>query len=174
MLRKVRVVLILVVLLLVAAPALAGGWAIVTLDSLPGEVRAGETLSVGFRVLQHGHRPTDGALATLNARNEATGERVSADARQSGDKGHYVVDVVFPSEGQWEWSIAAFGPEVQLAPLTVLPATAPIADSAPPAGTVPVQEVLRWTALAMLATSVALAVLAVRQRDVVGAPAVGD
>ena len=52
------VVAILAMLALVA-PALAGGWAVVTLDSLPREVHAGERLQVGFMVRQHGKTPTN-------------------------------------------------------------------------------------------------------------------
>jgi len=37
-----------------SAPALAGGWAVVTLDTLPAAPRAGQTLSLGFMVRQHG------------------------------------------------------------------------------------------------------------------------
>lgn len=174
MLRKLGVLGIFIGLLLVAAPVLAGGWAVITLDSLPGEVRAGETLSIGFMVRQHGQTPTNSASPTLSAHNPATDERFTVDARQSGETGHFVVDVVFPSEGQWEWSILGFGPPLQYAPLTVLPPAAPSVDTAPTASAFPIHEALRWTALALLLAAGIMAVLAVRERDAVRAPAVGD
>lgn len=172
--RKLSVLGILIGLLLLARPVLAGGWAVITLDSLPGEVRAGETLSIGFMVRQHGQTPTNGVSPTLSAYNAETGERVTADARQSGETGHFVVDVVFPGEGQWEWSLSGFGPPVEYAPLTVLPATAAIADATPASTAFPVRETLRWTALALMFAAGVMAVTAMRQRDAVSAPAAGD
>jgi len=46
-------------LLALAAPALAGGWAVITLDSLPKEVRAGQPLHLGFVIRQHGRTPVN-------------------------------------------------------------------------------------------------------------------
>lgn len=172
--RKLGVLGILIGLLLLARPVLAGGWAVITLDSLPGEVRAGETLSIGFMIRQHGQTPTNSASPTLSAHNLDTGERITADARQSGETGHFVVDVVFPREGRWEWSLSGFGPPVNYEPLTVLPATATVAGSAPVTVTFPVRETLRWTALALILAAGAMAVLAMRERESVGAPAAGD
>ena len=174
MLRRLGVISILLVVLLLAGPALAGGWSVVTLDSLPGDVRAGEPLTVGFMVRRHGQTPTNGASPTLSARNTVTGESISVNARQSGESGHYVADVVFSSEGVWEWSIVTSGQETRLAPLTVMQPKAPLAGSGPSVEALPLRETLRWTALATLAAAAFLAFIAVRQRDVVGAPAAGD
>jgi hypothetical protein len=41
-------------MLLLASPALAGGWAVITLDTLPRDVRAGQSMRVGFAIRQHG------------------------------------------------------------------------------------------------------------------------
>jgi len=121
-------------LLALAAPALAGGWAVITLDSLPKEVRAGQQLRVGFVIRQHGRDPvntdwegrplkpiltarkqadavSDGNLvlvaAQRSSQNQGAGESIRAEARQEGAVGHFVADVVFPSTGAWEWEIAA-------------------------------------------------------------------
>jgi hypothetical protein len=128
------IALAVVALLAFATPALAGGWAIVTLDSLPREVRAGQSLQIGFVVRQHGKTPTnqdlngkplkpvltarkqnttetgkaDGTLVMVAARAsvQAKGEEtIRAEARQEGPVGHYVVDVTFPSDGAWAWQI---------------------------------------------------------------------
>lgn len=172
--RKLSVLGLLVALLLMATPVLAGGWAVITVDSLPGEVRAGETLSIGFMLRQHGQTPTNSASPTLSAINLDTGERITADARQSGETGHYLVDVVFPSEGQWEWSLSGFGPAVNYEPLTVLPATAMVADASQATVVFPVREALRWTALALMLVAGLMATLAMRERDITSAPAAGD
>src|SRR3712207_2253271 len=86
-------------MLVLTAPALAGGWAVVTLDALPEEPRAGETLRLGFMVRQHGVRPADFVEPFLAATNKETGETLRVDARQEGATGHYVVEVTFPREG---------------------------------------------------------------------------
>lgn len=178
MLRKVGSLLSLVFVMLLAAPALAGGWVVITLDALPAEIRAGEPLTIGFMVRQHGQTPTNGVSPTLHARNGTTGESISVGAQQSGETGHFVVEVVFPTEGQWEWSLTAspFPQEGQFAPLTVLPEAAPVADesAAPGASTMSVGMALRWSGMAILAVAVFLALVAMRRRDMAGVPAVGD
>lgn len=128
--------------LALATPALAGGWAVVTLDELPGDVRAGQSLSLGFTVRQHGQTLVDvhaweGDMPFLSATNLDTRDQLHADARKEGPIGHYVVDVTFPSDGRWEWSITP-GPfeATRLGTLEVLPAapvsTAPDAPAAQP------------------------------------------
>ncbi|MCB0240002.1 MAG: hypothetical protein KDH08_15460, partial [Anaerolineae bacterium] len=52
--------LLAVMLMALAAPlALAGGWATVTLDQLPRQPRAGETLALSFTIRQHGLHEID-------------------------------------------------------------------------------------------------------------------
>ena len=128
--RSIMAVMVLVAMLMLAAPALAGGWATVTLDSLPREVRAGAALQLGFVVRQHGKTPTNVDLngralkPVLVAHKRASAAvpltllvagapsvRLEGEttlrvvARQEGDVGHYVADVTFPSDGVWEWQI---------------------------------------------------------------------
>jgi hypothetical protein len=144
-------VMVILAMLALAAPALAGGWAVVTLDSLPREVRAGEALQLGFMVLQHGKTPTNQdlngnplkPLLTATKQGDKT-ETIRAEARQQGAIGHYVVELTFPSDGNWAWQIALptfyvqDGPNGEnaatFAPLTVLPKAAPApAQAAQPA-----------------------------------------
>ena len=125
--------LIALVLLLVIAPAAAaGGWAIVTVDQLPGEVRAGDTLRLGFMVLQHGKTPTNQVEPYLQAYNSESGETVRANAVQEGSEGHFVVEIAFPGAGTWEWEIVPAPFEgIQLEPLRVLPASLPQTAASP-------------------------------------------
>lgn len=46
--------------LALVAPAVAGGWAVTSVDGLPDEVVAGETYDIGYTVRQHGDKPVDG------------------------------------------------------------------------------------------------------------------
>ncbi|MBK9715488.1 MAG: hypothetical protein IPO81_30025 [Kouleothrix sp.] len=161
--------LTLAALLALAAPALAGGWAIVTLDTLPREARAGETLHLGFMVRQHGKTPINDVSPYLLATKQGTTQAVRADARQEGAVGHFVVDVSFPSDGVWEWEIAPEPFEgTKMAPLTVLPAAvaqqpAAPAPVAPPEPAAPVGilglsvAALRWGGVALLLAALGLA-----------------
>lgn len=118
-------------LLLLTTPATrAGGWASVSLDELPVEPYAGETIQLGFTIRQHGVKPVNGVWGSepfrprLNAQNQETGETIQFEARQKGPVGHFVVDVTFPNAGAWSWgvSIEPLGtfPE-KFEPLNVLP-----------------------------------------------------
>jgi hypothetical protein len=186
----------IVALLALATPALAGGWAQVTLDTLPREVRAGTSFQLGFTVLQHGKTPTNknldgdplkpvltafkqGGVASTSPKADGT---VSAEARQEGPAGHFVVDLTFPSDGVWDWQIALPTFYVQdspsgsnaaiMAPLTVLPAApalaakpavaeqpaaAPAAEPAAPAPLGVSPAALRWSAAIVLLAALALA-----------------
>lgn len=174
MFRTLCAALIAAGLLLLAVPALAGGWAVVTMDSLPSDVRAEEPLTIGLMVRQHGRLPTDAANPTLHAKNAVTGEQISSAGRQSGERGHYVIDVVFPSEGEWEWSIVALGPETHLAPLTVLPAVGPVAGAAATPERFPLQAVLRWAGLALLLGAAIMALVAHGRRQTPDVAMAGD
>lgn len=59
----------LLILLSLVPSALAGGWAVVTLDELPTEVRQGQSLPLGFMVRQHGKTATNDVQPYLEARN---------------------------------------------------------------------------------------------------------
>jgi hypothetical protein len=106
----VRSLLFLIALaaLALAAPALAGGWAVITLDELPAEAESGKPIEVGFTVLQHGKTPMTGLSPKIRVSKSATGEAFSVDATPEGEAGHYSATLIFPSEGSWDWSIEAF------------------------------------------------------------------
>jgi hypothetical protein len=158
--------LIALVLALVLAPAAAakGGWAIVTVDQLPGEVHAGETVRLGFMVRQHGLTPINQVKPYVQAYNSESGETVRAYAVQEGEVGHFVVEIVFPAAGTWEWEIAPVPFEgTQLEPLSVLPASLPQTAASPdPAvafGASNLRVWLRWSGIALLLGAGALAAL---------------
>lgn len=168
--RRVRIIQrsVIVALLLTtlgAVPALAGGWAVVTLDSVPQAVQTGQQLSLGFMVRQHGITPIDAVTPILTARNAATGETLRAEARKEGPLGHFVVDFTAPVAGDWTWQIEPkpFG-ATTLGPLTVSPASAPSAVTASPfagplsalLGATFLRDGLRWSGILLLLLAVAL------------------
>ena len=117
--------------LLLAVPATAGGWATVALDQVPTELRAGTTHKLGYTILQHGVTPFSGSKSVIRARS-ASGQTLTFPARPEGAPGHYAVDVTFPSAGAWEWEVVPepFAPQ-PLGTITVTGAAA--ASSAPTA-----------------------------------------
>jgi cytochrome c2 len=117
-----------VLAVVLASPAFAGGWAVVTLDRLPQGVRAGEAVTVGFTVRQHGLTPVSDLVPppSIDATNPATGETVRSVAEADGGAGHYTARLVLPSGGEWTWGIRAFGDQVQpMPPMQVAAANRP-------------------------------------------------
>lgn len=122
-------------LLLLPAPALAGGWAVVTLDSLPGEVSPGEPFTLGFFVRQHGVTPFNTERILVTAFNEAEEERLEWFARPDGEPGHYTVEMTFPTPGRWSWGIVTgFYPEAQPMPVITVAEGAPASRASFAAG----------------------------------------
>lgn len=115
--------LALLLSLVIALPAFAGGWAVITLDDLPTNVVAGEPLTIGFTVLQHGMTPMNDLAPTVTVilRNE---EKLAFRAEADHKPGHYTATLTLPKEGSWEWYIQAFSMDQRMPELTVAPAKA--------------------------------------------------
>jgi mono/diheme cytochrome c family protein len=109
----------------------AGGWAVITTDSLPERILAGEKFTFGYTVRQHGARLVDGLNGTIEA--SAGSRRVSATARSDGRPGHYVATLALPEPGDWALTIqSGFGGQgtLSLLPLEVLePSARPAAEA---------------------------------------------
>lgn len=160
--RMLIVTMVVMALCLLVIPAWAGGWAVITVENLPGEVRAGENVHVEFSVRQHGRELTSLVTPVLRAHNPETGESFLVDAAALKAKGYFAVDVVFPAEGTWEWSIdpVVLGGKLDLLPLTVLPAAAPVSvasASNSTAGTATLRTVLQVMGVALLMAAVVTA-----------------
>lgn len=133
---RISLVLALALALALAIPALAGGWAVITLDELPAGVVAGEPFTVGFTVLQHGRTPMADLDPVIIARSGK--EEIKVFVKEQGKPGHYAVDMTLPSEGEWEWTIQAFSMEQKMPVLSVA-APAVAAANAPEVKTQPVE-----------------------------------
>jgi len=126
MFTRLRLSIILMVLIMSVAfafPVFAGGWAVITLDELPANVVAGNSLTIGFTVLQHGKTPMADLDPTIVAQLSES-ESFVAHAKPDDKPGHYTATVTFPKEGQWAWSIYAFTMEQPMPTLNVAPAIA--------------------------------------------------
>ena len=132
--RKIFVIgLTLLLVLAFAAPALAGGWAVITLDELPGRVEANQPLKIGFMLRQHGVTPMSGQTPYVMAHLIGSTQSVSTKASEEGKVGHYVAELTLPQAGEWEWSISAFTVNQPMPALTVIEATSVATKSAPAA-----------------------------------------
>ena len=85
--------------------ALAGGWAVITLDELPTQITAGQALSIGFTVRQHGKTLRSDLSPIVRFDRSDTTESFHVTAQRQGAEGHYVAEIEFPSAGQWEWQV---------------------------------------------------------------------
>ncbi|MGB8982926.1 MAG: c-type cytochrome [Anaerolineales bacterium] len=149
--------------LVFAIPAFAGGWAVITLDELPTGVVAGKPLTVGFTVLQHGRTPMDGLEPTIVA-NLYKEQEFVVYAEPDGEPGHYTATLTFPKEGEWRWIVRAFSMEQQMPMLAVAPPAAaalkqPVAETEPVAASIPPLLIVRG-----LAVGIGLIALAVAYR----------
>ena len=151
--------LALLLALVFAFPAFGGGWAVITLDELPAGVVAGEPLTIGFTVLQHGRTPMSGLDPTITA-NLYKEQEFVVQAEPDGEPGHYTAALTFPKEGEWRWSIQAFTMDQ---PMPVLSVAAPSVVSPPVTESKPVT--IPWLMIVRgLAFGIALVGLAVAFR----------
>jgi hypothetical protein len=129
--------------LMFTIPAFAGGWAVVTLDELPGEVVANENVEVGFVVLQHGITPMTGFTPIVSAHLTGSKESLQVMAKAEGEPGHYVASLTFPQSGEWSWNIRVFE-EQTMPPLSVVdaPKAAQPASEPAPLSNLPVSSLL--------------------------------
>ena len=129
----VRATLLMVLLIAVASPVAAGGWATVRLDEAPGSVIAGEPWQFGFTVRQHDRTPNSDVNAVVRAVHIESGEKVSAEGLQIGAVGHFVARIRFPVSGEWKWEIVPepFG-ATSFETLTVLPGREELAATSRP------------------------------------------
>lgn len=116
MIRKLAAVLVLAGFVLTSVPAQAGGWAVLTLDTLPDSLVANKPATIGFTLRQHGQRllgGQDGKVIFSNGR-----QRVEFEVYDAGAAGHYTATVTLPKAGPWQWRIDIFGEHV-LPPMVV-------------------------------------------------------
>ena len=107
MIRRLAATLAAVALLLaLAAPVLAGGWADIVADAQTVEPPVeGKPLVVGFRVLQHGETPAPWETATVHFTNTSTGKTMDVVATNDRADGHFTATATLPEAGYWSWQV---------------------------------------------------------------------
>jgi hypothetical protein len=129
--RRRHGLLLAVLSLVVGTMVSAGGWAVVTVDTLPEYVHVGEPFALAYAVRQHGVRLVSGLHGHVEAR--AGTVQIVADARPATE-GHYVATLTIPTSGEWSLTIrSGFGGHgtITLLPLSVVERTAPAAAIRP-------------------------------------------
>ena len=95
----------------------AGGWAVVTLDTLPESVVASAPLRLSFTVRQHGQTLMDGLQPKVVA--VADKNQIASTAQPAGQTGRYVATLTFPRSADWVITVdSGFGVNSRL---TLLP-----------------------------------------------------
>jgi len=106
MIRRIAaVVAAMAMLLILALPVMAGGWADIVADGQTATPRAGTPVEIGFRVMQHGVTPAPWEKATVHFLNASTGEAFAVVARNDDPNGHFVATARIPEAGFWTWNV---------------------------------------------------------------------
>jgi hypothetical protein len=99
--RFIALPLAVIASLALAAIALAGGWAQVTVNDSPVDPPAGGGTPIDLRVLQHGVTPVSWPNLNVIATDAASGDTFRTKAQAKGAEGSYVATLVFPAAGEW-------------------------------------------------------------------------
>lgn len=109
--RAIAILAAALIAVATASTALAGGWAITTVDSMPEEFDAGGTYAIEYTVRQHGQHPADAGPSHVTLQNPEGKQSLRFDAENLGN-GRYRVEITLPTEGIWTWEVAhGFGPQ---------------------------------------------------------------
>ena len=126
------VVIAILLLVLAATPALAGGWAVLTLDELPQNLQAGQPATIRFMLRQHGVTPLSGIQPTVQMTEVKSGRKLEFRTVELSEPGHYEAVIELPEAGVWHWKVDGFGghplPDLNVQPPSVaasLPAPRP-------------------------------------------------
>ena len=117
----------LALLLMLALPVAAGGWAEIvadaqtTTDDPPTE---GQPIAIGFVVLQHGMTPAGWETPTVHFTNASTGKAIDVVAKNDRPDGHFIATVTLPEAGFWNWQVTLKDLESQHLPIALTVRTA--------------------------------------------------
>jgi hypothetical protein len=94
--------------LLFVAPVLAGGWAEVRPDAAATiePPREGQTVEIGFTVLQHGETPAGWVTPTVHLVDITSGATLDVPASGRGPDGHFVATFTPSTAGFWSWTVS--------------------------------------------------------------------
>ena len=107
MIRRIAAsVAALAMLLMLAAPVMAGGWAEIKADAQTTKPPTeGTPTEIGFTVLQHGETPAPWEGATVHFDDAATGASFDVVAKNDRPDGHFSATATMPHAGYWSWQV---------------------------------------------------------------------
>jgi hypothetical protein len=107
MIRRIAaVVAAMAMLLVLAVPAFAGGWAEIVADAQTAKPPVeGQPTEVGFKVMQHGETPAPWETATVHFTELGSGETIDVVARNDSADGHFSATATLPRAGYWTWHV---------------------------------------------------------------------
>ena len=123
----------------VVPSAVAGGWAVTTVDPIASGLTPGQSTTVGYTIRQHGVTPVN--LDDTGLRIQPTdGSSVFYPGTRRGVVGHYVATITVPKRGAtWTAQQGWFAPQ-DLGPMPIASVTGTVADGPGPQG-------LQWVLL---------------------------
>jgi len=125
----------LAMLLILAVPVMAGGWAEIVADAQTTKPPVeGQPTEVGFKVMQHGVTPAPWETATVHFVDMGSGDKIDVVARNDNENGHFAATATLPHAGYWSWQVTLQNLESDHVPVTLSVRTAegqlPAFDSA--------------------------------------------
>jgi mono/diheme cytochrome c family protein len=134
--RRIIGILAIGALLVAATPAAFGGWAVITIESLPEYLEAGQPTTLTFMVRQHGQTPMADLSPTVSLQPRGAHfafGRSTVTAMAAGAPGRYQATVTAPDTGAVRLTIDAnwHAAEIALLPIPVVAegrAPAPLAE----------------------------------------------
>jgi len=126
MIRRIAAVIAATAMLLVlAVPAMAGGWAEIVADAGTTEPPVeDQPIEVGFKVMQHGVTPAPWETATVHFVDLGTGDRIDVDATNDAADGHFNATATLPHAGYWSWQVTLQNLASEHVPVTLAVRTA--------------------------------------------------
>jgi hypothetical protein len=110
----------LAMLLILAVPVIAGGWAEIVADAQTAKPPVeGQPTEVGFKVMQHGVTPAPWVTATVHFVDMSSGKAIEVKARNNNPNGHFVATATLPRAGYWSWQVTLMDLESQHVPVTL-------------------------------------------------------
>jgi hypothetical protein len=126
--------LLVPLLVVIAVPVHAGGWATVGITEMPEEIVAGRPFTLQFMVWQHGNKAVheiswDGKRMIpikplVSFGSAEAGQKLMFDAQPAKEPGLFTAEIMLPEEGEYVWTIAPqpLAGVTEFEPLTVIPA----------------------------------------------------
>jgi hypothetical protein len=115
----------LAMLLVLAVPVVAGGWAEIVADAQTTKPPVeGTPIEVGFKVMQHGVTPAPWETATVHFVDVSSGDKIDVVAANDNPNGHFAATATLPHAGYWSWQVTLQNLESSQVPVSLAVRTA--------------------------------------------------